>query len=280
MTYPGGKGGAGVLQTIINQQPPHEIYIEPFFGSGAVGRAKRPARVNIGLDLDPSTLDRFADAGSRGWSLHCTNALGFLKRFAFEGSELVYCDPPYLMSTRRSQEAIYNFEMTERGHLELLDILTSLSCMVQISGYDSPLYRSHLRDWRLVQFQAATRRGMRTECLWMNYGTPEALHDYRFLGSDFRERERIGRKARRWVDRLAALPRLERQAIYGRMASSIACFDDDAGDSAELAITDDATRPRAGIAGTGEGRRRGILSPEMTMSAITDRTSLEIEVLQ
>ena len=31
MTYPGGKGGAGVLQTIINQQPPHEVYIEPFF---------------------------------------------------------------------------------------------------------------------------------------------------------------------------------------------------------------------------------------------------------
>ena len=200
MTYPGGKGGAGVLQTIINQQPPHEIYIEPFFGSGAVGRAKRPARVNIGMDLDASTLDSFADAGSRGFSLHCANALGFLKRFAFAGLRAgLLRDPPYLMSTRRSQDAIYNFEMTERDHLRLLEILTSLPCMVQLSGYDSPsLYRSHLRDWRLVQFQAATRHGMRTECLWMNYDVPEALHDYRFLGSDFRERERIGRKARRW----------------------------------------------------------------------------------
>ena len=156
--------------------------------------------------------------------------------------------------------------------------------MVQLSGYDSPLYRSHLRDWRLVQFQAATRRGMVTECLWMNYGVPEALHDYRFLGSDFRERERIGRKARRWVDRLCSLPRLERQAIYGRMAWSIARFDDDAGGSGEPSLgTDDATRPpELGLVllELDEDRRRGILSPEMTMPAICDRTSPEIEVLQ
>ena len=30
MSYVGGKGAAGVAQTIINQQPPHMFYIEPF----------------------------------------------------------------------------------------------------------------------------------------------------------------------------------------------------------------------------------------------------------
>jgi hypothetical protein len=34
MTYPGGKGGAGVYQMIINQIPPHRVYIEPFLGGG------------------------------------------------------------------------------------------------------------------------------------------------------------------------------------------------------------------------------------------------------
>lgn len=34
-TYPGGKSGAGVYQTIINQMPPHQLYVEPFAG-GAV----------------------------------------------------------------------------------------------------------------------------------------------------------------------------------------------------------------------------------------------------
>ena len=32
MPYPGGKGGAGVYQTIINGMPRHEVYVEPFFG--------------------------------------------------------------------------------------------------------------------------------------------------------------------------------------------------------------------------------------------------------
>jgi hypothetical protein len=30
MPYPGGKGGDGVFQTIINRMPPHRVYAEPF----------------------------------------------------------------------------------------------------------------------------------------------------------------------------------------------------------------------------------------------------------
>ena len=57
MAYPGGKNGSGVYQTIINLMPPHEVYIEPFLGAGAVMRLKRPAARNIGIDLDPEALD-------------------------------------------------------------------------------------------------------------------------------------------------------------------------------------------------------------------------------
>ena len=56
MPYPGGKGGAGVYQTIINQMPPHTVYIEPFLGGGAVMAAKRPAGLNIGVDLDAEAI--------------------------------------------------------------------------------------------------------------------------------------------------------------------------------------------------------------------------------
>jgi hypothetical protein len=47
----------------------------------------------------------------------------------------------------------------------------------------------------------------------MNYPTPVALHDYRYLGDNFRERERIKRKANRWVAKLQNMPVLERQAL-------------------------------------------------------------------
>jgi hypothetical protein len=56
MPYPGGKGGAGVYQTIINGMPCHEVYVEPFLGGGAVMAAKRPACLNIGVDLDAEVI--------------------------------------------------------------------------------------------------------------------------------------------------------------------------------------------------------------------------------
>lgn len=46
-----------------------------------------------------------------------------------------------------------------------------------------------------------------------HFPPPVALHDYRYLGVTFRERERIKRKKQRWTDRLHRLPLLERQAL-------------------------------------------------------------------
>lgn len=58
---------------------------------------------------------------------------------------------------------------------------------------------------------------MATEWLWMNYPRPVKLHDYRYLGDDFRERERIKRKKARWIDRLARMDILERQAMLAAL---------------------------------------------------------------
>ncbi len=47
----------------------------------------------------------------------------------------------------------------------------------------------------------------------MNYSLPDQLHDYSFLGDNFREREWIKRKKQRWVKKLQGMGRLERLAI-------------------------------------------------------------------
>ena len=63
-----------------------------------------------------------------------------------------------------------------------------------------------------------TRGGrLATEWVWMNYADPVALHDYRYLGEDFRERERIKRKTQRWVNRLQTMPLLERRALLAAL---------------------------------------------------------------
>jgi hypothetical protein len=274
MSYPGGKGASGVVQTIINQQPPHDVYIEPFLGGGSVMRAKRPAARNIGIDLDEKTIADFREAGSSGIELFCTSGIDWLdRRFrSWTGRELVYCDPPYLMETRKNWARMYRFEMSDIAHARLLQTLALLPCMVQISGYESRMYSAHLSGWRCVKYQAATRHGVRTECLWMNYPEPAVLHDFRFLGKDYRERERIRRKAHRWVAKLQALPRLERLAIYGEMASTIA-------NSNGATAPKSLDRADAGDIANFDGGGRHV-SANLAVRAIGDRISPEAGVLE
>lgn len=283
MAYPGGKGGAGVAQLIINQQPPHEQYIEPFLGGGSVMLIKRPARINIGLDLDFDAIRgvRAKLANREGFEFCKQCGIAFLEpcdRFPGPGRDtLIYCDPPYMRGTRRSDRDLYRHEMTDADHARLLLAISSLHCMVQISGYESPLYMKMLQGWRLIRYRTATRRGAVEECLWMNYPEPTALHDWRFLGDGFRERERIKRKTARWTARIAALPPLERTALLSAMASSLASFDERIPRPGPLAGSDDcSSRSRS----TGSGDSCRPTSADLTRVAIGDRTAPETAVLQ
>ncbi len=133
-------------------------------------------------------------------------------------STFVYLDPPYLLSTRRSSRPLYRFEMTEAQHIDLLETIRRLPCPVAISGYWSPLYAEALEPWRVISFTTMTRRNQPArEYLWMNYPAPAELHDYRYLGEEKRERERIARKVRTWAAGLQRLPPLEREAILAAL---------------------------------------------------------------
>jgi len=229
--YPGGKNGSGVYQTLINQIPPHDVYIEGFLGSGAIMRRKRLARWSVGIDKDSAVLEMWREIkkGFRlGGNITLLNddTIEFLEsrgrgyvvtgagRMLNKKSTLLYLDPPYLMETRSCRRPIYNHEMSDSDHERLLEIITGLRCMVMISGYYSEMYVQALDGWRAIQYPAQTRGGRTvTEWAWMNYPEPTQLHDYSYLGDDFRERERIKRKRERWVNRLLTLPPLEKAAI-------------------------------------------------------------------
>lgn len=214
-TYPGGKNGSGVYQKLINQIPPHEIYIEPFLGSGAILRNKKLANVSYGVERSKKTFNHWVNHKLPGVNVICGDGISFLKNYDWIGGEFVYCDPPYVMSTRSSGE-IYEYEMTDKQHIDLLETLSTMSAAgvkILVSGYWSKLYGHYLQSWRYGTFQAMTRGGVRTESYWCNYGEPSELHDYSFLGEDFRERERIKRKIDRHVNKLKSLPSLERLAI-------------------------------------------------------------------
>lgn len=56
--YYGGK--SGLAKTLISLMPAHRVYMEPYFGSGAVFFAKTPARHEIINDLDGAVVNFFS----------------------------------------------------------------------------------------------------------------------------------------------------------------------------------------------------------------------------
>jgi DNA adenine methylase len=217
MAYPGGKGNS--FQHIINQQPPHCFYGEPFLGAGAVLRNKRPApEGQVGIDRDKAALTLFKEKAAGqvlpGLRLIHTNAMRWLARHVAElpRDALLYLDPTYLPSAVKTPLR-YRYWLTEDEHKHLLDILLSAQCMVQISGYYSRLYQSKLKGWRSIRFDTTTRgNGWATEYVWMNYRPPVELHTYDHLdfGMGFRKREQLRKKKKRWLGKLERMPDQER----------------------------------------------------------------------
>lgn len=199
--------------------PKHDVYIEAFLGSGSIMRRKKPAKENIGIDIDAGAIVEFDKR------IHDCNMLLLIgdsvkllasSELTMRPGLLIYCDPPYLLSTRASKNRIYKHEMmSEAEHARLLEVLLSLNCMVMISGYDSTLYNSMLMSWRKAEFPTINRANKRViECVWMNFDEPLELHDSRFLGKNFTDRQRIKRKRERIKQKLLRLPALERQVLF------------------------------------------------------------------
>ena len=65
---------------------------------------------------------------------------------------LFYLDPPYLHETRVTTKD-YQYEMSDKDHLEMLGALLPLKGRVMLSGYPSKLYSSMLKDWNRKDFQ-------------------------------------------------------------------------------------------------------------------------------
>jgi hypothetical protein len=200
-------------------------------------RYKLPARRSLGIDLDGAVTARASNlarlgrwfvpgvpgsiaaaVGTAGVEFVNRDGIGWLERCDLSASAVVYCDPPYVMSSRRQHRPLYRYELTDADHVRFLRAVRRLRCRVLISGYDCELYRLPLSSWRVVRYRVQTRGGSSAvESLWMNYPEPDELHDYRYLGNDYRERERIKRLQARWIVRLSRMTTLERHALVSSL---------------------------------------------------------------
>lgn len=112
-----------------------------------------------------------------GVSLECRDALDVARDYGKHPNVLLYCDPPYIATSRNSTN--YRHEMaTKAQHVELAEVLHGCRGPVVLSGYPSPLYDDLFTDWHRVDLAAWTGNGIRdgatktdgkrTEVLWSN----------------------------------------------------------------------------------------------------------------
>ena len=145
MLYPGGKNSAGVYQTIINLMPPDDVYMEPFLGGGAIMRQKRPAPLNIGLDLD--VIARFDDAAagidiSAMLATNSSKATGLLfsAPIPSPAASLSIATRP-ICTKHGAAPTFYRFEMDDRQHMALLMLSRPCPAACDFRAYDAALCR-------------------------------------------------------------------------------------------------------------------------------------------
>ncbi|WP_254561814.1 DNA adenine methylase [Dyadobacter diqingensis] len=226
-SYFGGKSGSGTYQTIINQIPPHRLYVEGFAGMAGVFRKKLEAKENLLIDRDRTVIHRLINAGVSPTHLYEGSFFQVANDFINDLDRedvFIYLDPPYPLDSRKSGTK-YKFEITAYEHCHLLKLICTEFKMakIAISTYPNEVYKAWLEEhsWRMIEFESKTRAGMATEQLWMNYPEPAELHDYQYLGEDYRERERITRKLKRWEAKFEDLSALEKQAMLVRLTAKL-----------------------------------------------------------
>ena len=88
-------------------------------------------------------------------------------------STFFYLDPPYVPDTRI--DAKYDFEMSDKDHNELVDMLLHVNAKVILSGYDNEIYNR--LGWDKLTFDSYCyaagnhydKKETRTEIVWMNF---------------------------------------------------------------------------------------------------------------
>ncbi len=241
-SYFGGKGQDGVYQTIINEIPQCHDYWEIFAGNASIYRklTQKPERCFL-IEKDQKQAKRLAQnlELNRVYSLtdlqlyilpteeqgtwvvwaSAFEILEYIRKEAIDREHtFIFCDPPYPLSTRSSNNR-YKHELTDGQHeLLLSEVLQFENAQIGITTYPNALYEERLADWRKTIYSSVTRSGqVRTEHMYMNYEPPQKLQDTHYIGKDYRERETLKKQQKNWAKNFAQMHKHQRQAIIEKL---------------------------------------------------------------
>jgi DNA adenine methylase len=138
-----------------------------FYVDGAATRTGMAGYLAAYVDRMPPAADRLS-----GVQIECKPALEVIDLYGRAADTLLYVDPPYLASTRRSLQYLHEMH-TEAQHAELAEALRATAAAVVLSGYHSDAYDRWYSDWNVIEIPASTQQSgldsRRTEVLWCNF---------------------------------------------------------------------------------------------------------------
>ena len=86
--------------------------------------------------------------------IDCRDALEVI-RYWDSPDTLFYVDPPYISETRKRLN-VYEYEMTDEKHRELVEVLLGIKGKAVVSGYEHPLYSPFAQaGWEVHKFRTA-----------------------------------------------------------------------------------------------------------------------------
>jgi len=106
-------------------------------------------------------------SGKSRWAW--SNDKYLIESFVFTDSDLIFADPPYLLSSIRSGKNYYPFRFTTHDHIEFLNYMISCNANIMITHPECNLYSSMLPEWNIIPFSYMTRGGIFRDCLYTNF---------------------------------------------------------------------------------------------------------------
>lgn len=221
-SYPGSKAVSGFKQQFFNILPKAHVYYDLFGGSGAVAeliRDEDSSATIIYNEIDHHVF-LLAKAISRASHTYNWDYRLVISSTPLSLKKIFYCDPPYLMDTRKSKRNIYNYEWDENEHLNFINYVQKegnySNSLFIISHYPCELYDKLVTEnkWNKREFEVATRNGVATEALYFNFDpVKQDLLTYKYLGKNNTDRQRIKRYQNNMLKRIKQLPMQEKKAM-------------------------------------------------------------------
>ncbi len=205
----GSRATSGPSQATIAAMPPHDVYIGPFPGGGAIMRRRPPAIRSIGIDPGRRALEGFDGDGAAEPRHGC--ALRFPGAFPFQGRGPACRDPPHLQATRRSGRRCRHGP-DDAAHVAPLTLLKPLDRQAMISGYPSRPCGTHPAGRRPVPPRANSHAAVVTGTVRSGFG-PDRLHRASLAGWNLTHRQTVRRRAENRGRRHAAMPPAGRLAV-------------------------------------------------------------------